>query len=242
MANLFVIREKATADVLIGIWCDFCNSEISKRKKELEEIEQEFKKNALDIVAQRIKANRKGCLSSLFSRSILAAFTGILVVGSRKDIAEQNQVEKLHSILYQNDLRNALIKIRSQQISILPELLPGIREFEKQDFVLRYWEHVQMVASLAKEQMINMPEVAERFASVFYLLLQKESSLDTKVLLEAFFNTIDSVLDNNISITISRLPRYIDKLIANGGYVDFSMKNYISEWMNTYSNTQKPIL
>lgn len=243
MANLYVIKQKATADVLISIWCDFCNSEISKRKKELAGFEQEFKKNAQNVVGQAIddsiKEKRTGCLFSLLLNFILAPLTGFLVVGSRREAAEnaapQGQAEKLLTVLNKHDLRNALKEIQNQKISIPPELLPGLREFEKKDSVLLYWERVQIVASLAKEQLLKMPDSAEKLASVFYFFLQKETSIDTKGMLTALF---DAVLVLNIDI--GRLPMYIDEHIAKGGYVDFSMKNYINEWMNTYKNTQKP--
>lgn len=238
MANLYVIKQKATPEILIDIWCDYCKSDIEKRKKDIAAYEQEFKKNSHEIIDQAmgeaISEGQKGCLMNGALRAIFGVITGVVVVGGDDHMSEsmviRAQAKKIHEILSRYDLRNALVQFREQKVEIPPELAPGLRDFVKKDVVLLYWEKVQMIANQIEQKLAEMQDKKDQFAQTYYSL--QGSTIDTQTLLMALFGAA-KLLD----IDPGNLPNQINSLIENGGYVDFSLKNYIGEWMNTYKTT-----
>lgn len=237
VGNIFLIKDSASCEALFYIWNKCLKDDVDRKKQELLEFEQEWKRKAHEIIDETtdeaVSEGRRGCLIGVVFRVILGVFTGWYVIGAGDQLIDnamtKSNARRLHETLDQYDLATALRKITQGHIEIPYELQPGIRDFETKAWIVQYLSDVKNLVSAANEEIGKSSEKEEAFAHAFYSLLEAES--ETKSLYSALFGAL-----KQMNINTGNIPGLLDTYISKGGYALFSLKSDISEWKSAYNN------
>ncbi len=239
MGNLYMLKKKATAELLIDLWLDDLQDDIPRFHDEFSIEDLKIREpicSALDkIIEDAEKNTRLGCLFALIFLVVNFLFPPSFVVnGSGGIIPELIAIRKLkdiYNIFAGNDTKTALRKLENNKLQLPREIVLGSTDkvFWLSD-IIDYLKEFESVVMDAQQTLKNHPEKSEEFAHTYYLLQEKNSKSDM-----LFQNILSAV--QTLGIDTKDLPQRIEPFLAKGGYMDFSVQTYLEEWMNTYKRT-----
>ena len=184
---------------------------------------------------------RNGCLLALIFvplgalLRIPAAVHARAIAAGGSAVNESASVQyaiKAHNILVNNDIRNALDKLRENNLELPPECMPPTEKLLWMYDLIAFLKEVRALITQAEQVLGDCPEKSEAFAHT-YFLLQNENDKSS----HRFQNLFEAL--ETLNIASGDLGQRVVPFLSKGGYMDFSIQPYLSEWMNTYKRTHE---